>query len=332
MSDTVLDVRDLHTHFFLRRGVIKAVDGVSFSLKRGEVLGLVGESGCGKSLTALSLMRLLPKNGARTVKGQVLLEGENILDRTPSEMREIRGKRISMVLQDPQTSLNPVFSIGDQLREALQRRIKAPLAKIMHFAVAALRRVEIAAPEQRIGQYPHQMSGGMKQRVVGAIAISGEPGVLIADEPTTALDVTIQLQYLKLLKRLQAENGMAILFITHDFGVVGRMCDRVAVMYAGRIVECGPVKQIFEAPSHPYTQALIASVPKMSGPSAGSGGRLTTIEGQPPSLMDLPRGCRFAARCAHVEQRCLDAYPSTVEVGDRHTAACWKLVPCQVTV
>ena len=185
------------------------------------MLGLVGESGCGKSLTALSLMRLLPKGGARTIKGEVLLDGENILERTPAEMREIRGRRISMVLQDPQTSLNPVFTIGDQLREAIVRRRRAPRAEIMKEAVAALRRVEIAAPEQRIGQYPHQMSGGMKQRVVGAIAISGEPGVLIADEPTTALDVTIQLQYLKLLKRLQAETGMAILFITHDFGVVG---------------------------------------------------------------------------------------------------------------
>jgi oligopeptide/dipeptide ABC transporter ATP-binding protein len=322
MSDTVLEVRDLHTHFFLRRGVVKAVDGVSFSLKRGEVLGLVGESGCGKSLTALSLMRLLPKGGARTIKGEVLLGGENILHRTPSEMREIRGRRISMVLQDPQTSLNPVFSVGDQLREAIERRRKgASLSEIMKEAVAALRRVEIAAPEQRIGQYPHQMSGGMKQRVVGAIAISGEPEVLIADEPTTALDVTIQLQYLKLLKRLQAENGMAILFITHDFGVVGRMCDRVAVMYAGRIVECGPVKQIFEAPSHPYTRALIASVPKMTG----AAGRLTTIEGQPPSLMDLPVGCRFASRCALVEQRCLDAYPGSVRVGEEHTADCWKV-------
>jgi oligopeptide/dipeptide ABC transporter ATP-binding protein len=322
LGDTVLEVRDLHTHFFLRRGVVKAVDGVSFSLRRGEVLGLVGESGCGKSLTALSLMRLLPKGGARTIKGEVLLGGENILERTPAEMREIRGRRISMVLQDPQTSLNPVFSVGDQLREAIERRRKgASLSEIMKEAVAALRRVEIAAPEQRIGQYPHQMSGGMKQRVVGAIAISGEPEVLIADEPTTALDVTIQLQYLKLLKRLQAETGMAILFITHDFGVVGRMCDRVAVMYAGRIVECGPVKQIFEAPSHPYTRALIASVPKMTG----AAGRLTTIEGQPPSLMDLPAGCRFASRCALVEQRCLDAYPGTVRVGHEHTADCWKV-------
>jgi oligopeptide/dipeptide ABC transporter ATP-binding protein len=328
IGETVLEVRDLHTHFFLRRGVVKAVDGVSFSLRRGEVLGLVGESGCGKSLTALSLMRLLPKGGARTTKGEVLLDGQNILERTPAEMREIRGRRISMVLQDPQTSLNPVFTIGDQLREAILRRRRAPFigagrAEIMTEAVAALRRVEIAAPEQRIGQYPHQMSGGMKQRVVGAIAISGEPAVLIADEPTTALDVTIQLQYLKLLKRLQAETGMAILFITHDFGVVGRMCDRVAVMYAGRIVECGPVRQIFEAPQHPYTRALIASVPGMSGPV----GRLTTIEGQPPSLMDLPVGCRFASRCALVEQRCLDAYPGTVRVGPEHTADCWKVAP-----
>jgi oligopeptide/dipeptide ABC transporter ATP-binding protein len=323
-GDTILEVRDLHTHFFLRRGVVKAVDGVSFSLKRGEVLGLVGESGCGKSLTALSLMRLLPKGGARIVQGEVLLDGENILERSPAEMREIRGRRISMVLQDPQTSLNPVFSVGDQLREAIVRRKRgAGASEIMNEAVAALRRVEIAAPEQRIGQYPHQMSGGMKQRVVGAIAISGEPEVLIADEPTTALDVTIQLQYLKLLKRLQAENGMAILFITHDFGVVGRMCDRVAVMYAGRIVECGPVRRIFEAPQHPYTRALIASVPKMSG----AAGRLTTIEGQPPSLMDLPQGCRFASRCAHVEQRCLDSYPATVRVGEAHTADCWKVSP-----
>ena len=191
----------------------------------------------------------------------------------------------------------------------------------MKEAVAALRHVEISAPEQRIGQFPHQMSGGMKQRVVGAIAMSGHPEVLIADEPTTALDVTIQLQYLKLLKRLQRETGMAILFITHDFGVVARMCDRVAVMYAGRIVECGPVAQVFDNPSHPYTQALIASVPKMTG----SAKRLYTIEGQPPPLMDLPVGCRFAARCPHAERRCEEAYPPSFPVGAEHTADCWRL-------
>src|SRR5215475_3271552 len=319
--ENVLEVRDLVTYFFLRRGVVKAVDGVSFDLRRGEVLGLVGESGCGKSLTALSIMRLLPKGSARTLRGEVRLGGENILTRSPGEMRKIRGRRMSMILQDPQTSLNPVFSIGEQLREAIFRRRRGTKAEVMQAAASALRRVEIAAPDQRIGQSPHQLSGGMKQRVVGAIAISGEPEVLIADEPTTALDVTIQLQYLKLLKRLQAETGMAILFITHDFGVVGRMCDRVAVMYAGRIVECGPVRQIFEAPAHPYTRALIASVPKMTGPV----GRLATIEGQPPSLLDPPMGCRFASRCGLVEQRCLDAYPATVQVGNDHTADCWKV-------
>jgi oligopeptide/dipeptide ABC transporter ATP-binding protein len=266
-------------------------------------------------------MRLLPKDGARTVAGQVLLGGEDLLRKSPREMRAIRGRRISMILQDPQTSLNPVFSIGEQLREAIARRRRAPTRQIMHEATDALRHVDIAAPEQRIAQYPHQLSGGMKQRVVGAIAISGHPEVLIADEPTTALDVTIQLQYLKLLKRLQQESGMAVLFITHDFGVVARMCDRVAVMYAGRIVECGPVQQVFQHPSHPYTQALIASVPQLTGPT----GRLATIEGQPPSLMNLPPGCRFAPRCGFADRRCHDAYPGTFAVGEAHTADCWRL-------
>ncbi len=320
-GDIVLDVRDLHTQFVLRRGVLKAVDGVSFALRRGEVLGLVGESGCGKSMTALSIMRLLPKGIARTVQGEVRLGREDILTKTPREMRAIRGTRLSMVLQDPQTSLNPVFTIGDQLREAIVRRTHAGRRAVMQEAVTALRHVEISAPDQRIGQYPHQMSGGMKQRVVGAIAMSGHPEVLIADEPTTALDVTIQLQYLKLLKRLQQESGMAILFITHDFGVVARMCDRVAVMYAGRIVECGTVQQVFDAPAHPYTQALIASVPKMTGTT----GRLTTIEGQPPSLLNLPVGCRFASRCPHAMQHCLDAYPDTFDIDAQHSASCWRL-------
>jgi oligopeptide/dipeptide ABC transporter ATP-binding protein len=322
-GEVILDVRDLHTHFFLRRGVLKAVDGVSFTLRRGEVLGLVGESGCGKSMTALSIMRLLPKGSARTVAGQVLLAGDDLLRKTPREMREIRGGRISMILQDPQTSLNPVFSIGDQLREAIFRRTHAARRDVMREAVAALRHVDIAAPEQRIAQYPHQLSGGMKQRVVGAIAMSGHPEVLIADEPTTALDVTIQLQYLKLLKRLQQESNMAILFITHDFGVVARMCDRVAVMYAGQIVECGPVREVFEHPSHPYTQALIASVPQLSGTT----GRLATIDGQPPSMLDLPRGCRFAPRCKYAMPRCRDTYPDSFDVGVAHTADCWRLAP-----
>ena len=319
----ILEVRDLHTHFILNRGVVKAVDGVSFTLHRGEVLGLVGESGCGKSLTALSVLRLLPKGIARTVQGEILFDGQDLLTKTPREMREIRGRRISMILQDPQTSLNPVFSIGDQLREAIFRRSRAAKATVRMEAIEALRRVDIAAPEQRIGQFPHEMSGGMKQRVVGAIVMSGHPEVLIADEPTTALDVTIQLQYLKLLKKMQQETGMAMLFITHDFGVVARMCDRVAVMYAGRIVECGPVQQVFDHPSHPYTQALIASVPKMTG----SAERLYTVEGQPPSLMDLPVGCRFAPRCPYADQRCRDSYPGTFSAGAAHTADCWRLAP-----
>jgi oligopeptide/dipeptide ABC transporter ATP-binding protein len=321
VSDIVLDVRDLQTHFFLRRGVVKAVDGVSFTLHRGEVLGLVGESGCGKSMTALSIMRLLPKGAARTVGGEILLGGEDLLRKSPRKMRELRGSRLSMILQDPQTSLNPVFTVGDQLREAIVRRSGARSGEVMREAIAALRGVDIAAPEQRIRQYPHQMSGGMKQRVVGAIAMSGHPEVLIADEPTTALDVTIQLQYLKLLKRLQQQSGMAILFITHDFGVVARMCDRVAVMYAGRIVECGPVRAVFDNPSHPYTQALIASVPKITGTT----GRLVTIEGQPPSLLDPPPGCRFAPRCKYADQRCHDAYPGSFDVGAQHSANCWRL-------
>jgi len=320
-GDPVLEVRDLKTYFFLRRGLVKAVDGVSFSLNRGEVLGLVGESGCGKSLTALSIMRLLPGGGARTINGQVLLDGEDLVTKPAGEMRDIRGRKISMVLQDPQTSLNPVFTVGDQLAEVFRRRAGAPRDQLARQSIEALRHVDISAPEQRIGQYPHQMSGGMKQRVVGAIAISGHPDVLIADEPTTALDVTIQLQYLKLLKRLQQETGMAILFITHDFGVVARMCDRVAVMYAGRIVECGPVQAIFNRPSHPYTEALIASVPKMTGAT----GRLHTIEGQPPSLIEPPPGCRFAPRCAHADERCRTTYPPNTSIDAEHTADCWRV-------
>ena len=324
-DDVILDVRDLHTHFFLRRGVVKAVDGVSFSLRRGEVLGLVGESGCGKSVTALSLLRLLPKPAARTVQGEIWLDGEDLLTKSDREMRQVRGRKIAMILQDPQTSLNPVFSVGDQLREAIAKHFQGQEGSVAERAIEALRKVKLAAPEQRMHQYPHQMSGGMKQRVVGAIAISCEPQVMIADEPTTALDVTIQLQYLNLLKELQAESDMAILFITHDFGVVAKMCDRVAVMYAGRIVESGPVRRVFDNPSHPYTQALIASVPKMSEQRA----RLHTIEGQPPEFSDLPVGCRFAPRCPHADDQCRAAYPEVSMVGSEHTAACWKLGEAQ---
>lgn len=320
-DDPVLQVRDLHTYFFPRRGVLKAVDGVSFSLRRGEVLGLVGESGCGKTVTALSLMRLLPKPAARVVQGEVLLEGEDLLQKSSREMRRIRGRKISMILQDPQTSLNPVFTVGNQLCEAIARHQQGKSQTLLQRAIEALRKVKVAAPEQRIRDYPHQMSGGMKQRVVGAIAISCEPQVLIADEPTTALDVTIQLQYLNLLKDIQSQTNVAILFITHDFGVVARMCDRVAVMYAGRIVESASVGDLFDNPAHPYTRALIASVPKMSQQVE----RLYSIEGQPPTLDDLPSGCRFTPRCSFAEDRCRTAYPPSYTVNTGHTADCWRL-------
>jgi oligopeptide/dipeptide ABC transporter ATP-binding protein len=323
MSEVILEVKDLHAHLSTRWGLVKAVDGVSFSIRAGETLGLVGESGSGKTMTALSLLRLLPAPAGRIVKGQVLLEGEDLVPKSEREMRRVRGRRISMILQDPQTSLNPVFTIGNQVEEALRAHRRAGRGELHARAVEALRRVKVAAPEERLRTFPHQMSGGMKQRVVGAIALAPEPKLLIADEPTTALDVTIQLQYLLLLKEVQTRMGLAMLFITHDFGIVARMCDRVAVMYAGRIVESGPVRALFKTPRHPYTEALMASVPRMEGRVE----RLPSIEGQPPALHRLPPGCRFAPRCRYVETRCRTEYPPTFAVGAQHEAACWKAEP-----
>jgi len=320
-APVVLEVRDLRAYLYTRWGVVRAVDGVSFALREGETLGLVGESGCGKTMTGLSLVRLLPEPAGRIVDGQILLEGEDLVTKSEPEMRHVRGRRVSMILQDPQTSLNPVFTIGDQILEALRQRRADGERSLVAQAEDALRRVKVAAPEQRMRAYPHQMSGGMKQRVVGAIAVAGEPRVLIADEPTTALDVTIQLQYLALLKEIQARTRLAMLFITHDFGIVARMCDRVAVMYAGRIVETGPTRALFRAPRHPYTEALMASVPRMEGTVT----RLPSIEGQPPPLHELPAGCRFADRCAYVDERCRREYPPTMTVGPAHEAACWRI-------
>src|SRR5215207_4707978 len=301
----VLSVRDLQMHLHTRWGITKAVDGISFDLHEGETLGIVGESGCGKSMTALTLMRLLPKPAGRIISGEVLLDGEDLLKLSESEMRKVRGRKLAMILQDPQTSLNPVFSIGTQLDEALGLRQEPEEepgfgAKLKARAVQALRMVNVADPERRLASYPHQLSGGMKQRVVGAMAIVPRPRVLIADEPTTALDVTIQLQYLNLLKRIQRETGVSIIFITHDFGVVAKMCDRAAVFYAGRIVEQGSVRKIFHHPSHPYTRALMASVPRIEERVE----KLYSIEGTPPALFDLPPGCRFAPRCPHAFERC----------------------------
>ena len=320
-SNVILEVEDLHTYFFNRNNIVKAVDGVSFFLREGETLGIVGESGCGKTMTALSLLRLVPQPAGQIVSGSIRLNGEDILQKSEDEMRQIRGRQISMILQDPQTSLNPVFTIGNQLMEALGMARRESHKNMISRAVDALRNVNVAAPERRLEDFPHQMSGGMKQRVVGAIALSCEPGVIIADEPTTALDVTIQLQYLRLLKDIQAETGLAIIFITHDFGVVARMCDRVAVMYAGRVVENGPVREIFNEPSHPYTRALIDSVPKLEERTE----RLYSIEGQPPLLSNLPEGCRFAERCEFSRDKCIGEYPPSYTVSEAHTADCWRM-------
>ena len=320
-TETVLSVEDLRTHFTTRWGTVKAVDGISFDLRKGETLGIVGESGCGKSVTMLSLMRLIPTPPGRIVSGKIVLDGEDIVPIDEQEMAQIRGSKIALIIQDPMTSLNPVFSIGDQVEEAIKIHQDIPKTSIVDRALEVLRKVNIPAAETRVKDYPHQMSGGMRQRVVGAIGISCQPQVLIADEPTTSLDVTIQAQYLKLLKDIQKDSDLSIIFITHDFGIVAKMCDRVAVMYAGRIVEHGSVRDIFNKPSHPYTEALLASVPRMDRVVD----RLFSIEGQPPPLHDLPVGCAFADRCPVVMDKCRDEYPEIKAVSDGHTAACWKV-------
>jgi len=317
----ILRVEHLSTQLRTSQGTVRAVDDVSFELYPGETLGLVGESGSGKSMTCLSILRLLPEGIGQTVGGRVLLEDTDLLALSEAEMRRYRGRRLAIILQDPMTSLNPVLTIGDQVGEAvgLYRGLKG---KSLWSAVAeALRRMRIPAPEARIHTYPHQMSGGMRQRVGGAIAMAGPPAVLIADEPTTALDATVQAQYLALLKDVQRESGLAILFVTHDFGIVANMCDRVAVMYAGKIVEVAPVRELFERPAHPYTEALLRSVPRLDEDID----RLYSIEGQPPALHALPPGCSFAARCPAARSRCLQHPPPTVVVDAGHQAACWKL-------
>ena len=319
----VLQVKDLKTYLYTRWGVTKAVDGVSFEVYEGETLGIVGESGCGKSMTALSVLRLTPKPASHIVGGEIILDGVDLLTLSEDEMRKMRGRQISMILQDPQTSLNPVFTIGNQLLEtiALHNSNGASKASMKERAINMLRRMGVSAPERRMDAFPHQMSGGMKQRVVGGIAIESQPRVMIADEPTTALDVTIQAQYLRLLKSIQEETKMAIVFITHDFGVISKMCDRVAVMYAGRIVEQGTVREVFNSPSHPYTQALMSSVPKMEEKVD----KLYSIEGQPPALFDLPVGCAFAARCQFADARCEAEYPPMFAKTPHRMAACWRM-------
>ena len=317
----ILDVQGLKTYFFTRTGVVKAVDGVSFTLHPGETLGIVGESGSGKSMTALSLMRLVPQPAGQIVEGRILFEGEDLVQKTQSEMQHIRGRDICMILQDPMTSLNPVFTVGNQVVETVRQGAPDRSIGLRDRAIDLLSKVKIASPEIRFSNFPHQMSGGMRQRVVGAIAIAGAPKVLIADEATTSLDATIQYQYLALLKELQEETGMAIIFITHDFGIVAKMCDRVAVMYAGKVAEIADVRDLFNSPAHPYTEALMRSVPNVDEDVDF----LYSIEGQPPALDNLPAGCTFAPRCPYVFDRCHEEFPDLVNVGSGHSATCWKL-------
>jgi len=321
MSDILLQVEDLHTSFFTRAGEVKAVDGISFYVREGETFGIVGESGCGKTVTGLSIIRLLPEPAGRVVGGKVILDGTNLLELSKKEMRKVRGRMISMILQDPMTSLNPVFTIGDQIAESVRLHQNLQDNMVDEEVISALRLLKIPAPETRLRDYPFQMSGGMRQRVVGAIAMSCYPRLLIADEPTTALDATIQAQYLALFRDIQKQTNVSIIFITHDFGVIANMCHRVAVMYAGKIVETADTSTIFKAPQHPYTVALINSVPHLDRKDD----RLYSIEGQPPSLLNLPVGCRFAPRCPDVMDICHTQHPPEVEMGDGHSVSCWKV-------
>jgi oligopeptide/dipeptide ABC transporter ATP-binding protein len=321
MNETVLQVEDLHVSFFTRIGELTAVDGVNFDVHAGETFGIVGESGCGKSVTATALMRLLPEPTGQIIGGKILLEGKDLLQLSKKQMRAYRGKMISMILQDPMSSLNPVYTIGDQIGESVRMHQDLPENMVVPEVVSALRLLKIPAPEVRLKEYPFQMSGGMRQRVVGAIAMSCRPRVLIADEPTTALDATIQAQYLALFEDIQVKTNVAIIFITHDFGVVARICDRVGVMYAGKFVETAPTREIFKSPLHPYTQALIASVPQLDRKDD----RLFSIEGQPPSLFNLPVGCRFNPRCTQVMDICKQQQPPEVKLSENHSVSCWRV-------
>jgi len=319
-NDVILRVEDLKTYFFLRRGVLKAVDGVSFKLRQGEVLGLVGESGCGKSVACRSILRLVPSPG-KIVAGKIIFENENLLEKNSRDMRQLRGRKISMILQDPSSSLNPVLSIGNQVAEAIkikQRLDKADLWKAVKEMLELLR---FPAPEKRLRDYPHQLSGGMNQRVVGAIALSATPKLLLADEPTTALDVTTQAQFILELRRLQKQFGLSMIFVTHDLGIVETICDRVCVMYAGKIVEQAPVDELFNTPLHPYTVGLLSSLPQL-GKKVDT---LPTIPGEPPLLLNLPPGCVYFPRCPMSKPRCENELPPEVIVSEDHLVRCWDV-------
>ena len=328
MAAPLLEISDLVTEFRTDRGVVRAVDGVSLSIKQGQTLGVVGESGCGKSVTALSVLRLIAHPAGRIAAGEIRYKERNLLTLSPEEMRAIRGNRIAMIFQEPMTSLNPVFTIGDQIGEAIRLHQKKSKAEARAATIAALQQVGIPAAEQRVDDYPHQLSGGMRQRVMIAMALCCKPDVLIADEPTTALDVTIQAQILDLLRKLQQDTQMSMMLITHDLGVVAQTCDDVAVMYAGRVVELSPASELFTKPHHPYTAGLLRSMPEAAphpvavpddASSTGRSGRprrprLQEIAGMVPSLFDLPAGCAFAERCERVQARCRTELPALTEL------------------
>ena len=322
MPENLLEVIDLRTYFFTRWGVVKAVDGVSFSVKKGETFGLVGESACGKTVTCLSILRLVPEPAGRIVGGQILLQSDDLVKKRAAEMRKVRGSKITMILQDPLMSLNPVYTIGNQVSESFRLEGgKIDRRSIRQKVVDVLKSVKIPSAERRLKDYPFQFSGGMRQRTAAAISIARSPKLLIADEPTTSLDVTIQDQFLRLLKEMQLQNDMGLILVTHDLGIVAESCDRVAIMYAGKIVENGSVKRIFEMPSHPYTQALMQALPKIGSKRK----RLYQIEGEPPNLSKLPPGCSFHPRCPQAMDICRVEYPSDFPLDDGAHAACWLL-------
>jgi oligopeptide/dipeptide ABC transporter ATP-binding protein len=323
-EDIVLDVQNLQTVFFTNSGLFKAVDDLSFQVHRGETLAIVGESGCGKSVSALSVMRLVPEPPGRIVGGAVLLEGQDLLGLDDIKMRDIRGNRISMIFQEPMTSLNPVMRIGDQITEAVRLHQTMTRKKAWDKAVEMLRLVRIPEPARRAQDYPHQLSGGMRQRAMIAMALACRPALLIADEPTTALDVTIQAQILALMLELQKELGMGLVLITHDLGVVAQTAQRVVVMYAGRKVEEATVEDLFARPLHPYTRGLMASIPALPSERVNGDGRLSEIPGMVPALTRLPPGCAFAPRCTLAIKRCHEEAPPLAEFGGHHAAACWR--------
>lgn len=315
----LLRVEGLKTHFFQRTAVLKAVDGVSFTVRKGESVGLVGESGSGKTMTCLSIMRLVPRPGARIVGGEIWFKDQNLLELSEQEMREFRGHRIAMIMQDPQTSLNPVFTVGDQVAEPVRYHLHQRGQKALERVLEALKAVRIPMPEQRLAQYPHQFSGGMRQRVVAAMGLTTSPELLVADEPTTSLDVTIQAQFLKLIRDLQRESGTSVVWVTHDLGIVAQMCDRINVMYAGRIVESAGVRRVYKQPQHPYTRALLDSVPIIGVKRD----RLYQIEGQPPDLRSIPSGCPFWPRCPSAMNICKEQYPPRTSLGGDDFVHCW---------